>query len=512
MKIETWQKRVGLLVAIGILFSLGGNAQTVKILFDATKAETAGSADWVIDADQFNLGFGTGPAVLNGGNESNPQQVPTPAQSGITASTPETYWTGALSNWGIDCVKRSYIVETLPYNGRITYGDVSNAQDLSNYKVFIVCEPNILFTASEKTAILHFVQNGGGLFMVSDHTVSDRNNDGHDSPEIWNDLINNNGIIVNPFGFTFDLANFSETSTNIPVLPTDSLLHGPMGNVTSVKWSNGTSITLSPSINSSVRGVVYKTGSSFGNTGVMCAYARYGNGKVVAIGDSSPCDDGTGDPNDNLYNGYTLDASGNHQRLLMNATIWLTTSTVALALDQLDLYAAKGSNNSINIQWNAVQLNSLPETFSLQKSKDGVQFKEIYQVQSNNPTTSHFSFTDHELYDGPNYYRVAVSGGDRSGITYSKTVMVNGNPSSGNTLTLLPSQPGQLMIRVHATATTMGTVVLYDMQGRLVAQRKVDVVNGSQDIALGNIAQGMASYIVALYVNGNMLVQKAVAR
>jgi hypothetical protein len=48
-----------------------------------------------------------------------------------------------------------------------------------------------------------------------------------------------------------------------------------------------------------------------------------GCGKIAAISDSSPTDDGTGDPNDQLYNGYTLDANGNHRKLLMNMTIWL---------------------------------------------------------------------------------------------------------------------------------------------------------------------------------------------
>jgi len=307
-------------------FYLSVQSQTVKILFDASQAETAGNADWVIDADAHNLGFGTGPAVLNGGNESNAQKTPTPAQSGISGSTSETYWNGALSYWGIDCVRQNYIVESLPYNGQITYGNSSNTQDLSNYKVFIVCEPNIIFTATEKTAILNFVQNGGGLFMISDHDVSDRNNDGKDSPFIWNDLMTNNTVQTNPFGMTFDFVNFSQTSNNIPSLPTDSILHGIAGNVTSVQWSNGTSITLNPTQNSTVKGVVYKTGSSFGNSNVMCAYARYGNGKVAAIGDSSPCDDGSGDPNDNLYDGYIADANGNHRKLLMNITIWLATS------------------------------------------------------------------------------------------------------------------------------------------------------------------------------------------
>ena len=306
---------------------MAASAQTVKILFNSTKAETAGNADWVIDADLHNIGYTNGPPVVGQGSESNPQQIPTPAQSNITSSTSETYWNGGISAWGIDLVKKGYIVETLPYNGTITYGNSSNPQDLSNYKVFVDCEPNILYTTAEKTAIIQFVQNGGGLFMVSDHTISDRNNDGYDSPVIWNDLMSNNGIATNPFGITFDLANFSQTTTNIPTLPGDPILHGIMGDVTSAMWSNGTSITMSPTANSSVKGIIYKTGSSFGNTGVMFAYASYGNGKVVALGDSSPCDDGTGDSGDVLYNGWTGDAGGNHEKLIMNATIWLAASS-----------------------------------------------------------------------------------------------------------------------------------------------------------------------------------------
>ncbi|MEI6880660.1 MAG: hypothetical protein WCK82_04975 [Bacteroidota bacterium] len=296
-------------------------AQSIKILFDATKAETAANADWVIDEDLNNLSWNPGASI--GGSEGNAQRIPTPAQSGITASTPQSYWKGGLSAWGIDCVKKGYTVESLPYNGAITYGNASNPQDLSNYKVFILCEPNIIYTAAEKTAIMNFVQNGGGLFMVADHTISDRNNDSYDSPEILNDLMGNNSIQNNPFGMTFNLANISVTSNNIRNLPNDSILNGPMGNVTQVKWSNGTTMTINPSANTTVKGVVYNTGSSFGNNNVMVAYARYGKGKVAAIGDSSPCDDGSGDTGDALYDGWLGDAAGNHEKLIMNATIWL---------------------------------------------------------------------------------------------------------------------------------------------------------------------------------------------
>lgn len=298
-----------------------------KFLFDATKAETAGNADWVIDADVHNLKISGNTVSAGSGSESNPQQFPTPDQSTITSSTPETYWQGALSAWGIDLVKKGYIVETLPYNGKITFGDASNPQDLSKYNVFVVDEPNIEFSAPEKTAILNFVKDGGGLCMISDHYNSDRNNSGIDSPRVWNKMMQDNTVQNDPFGISFDLNYSDYTSNNIPNLPEDPMLHGEMGDVTQVAYFGATTMTLHPDDNPSVKGIFYKTGSAFGNDNVLVAYATFGKGRVFAMGDSSPADDGTGDSHDNLYNGWTKDANGNHERLIMNASIWLAGNT-----------------------------------------------------------------------------------------------------------------------------------------------------------------------------------------
>ena len=60
-------------------FTINPVSTVKRFLFDASHAETAGNADWVIDEDN-----------------SIPQQIPTPAQSTVNASTPETYWTGAI--------------------------------------------------------------------------------------------------------------------------------------------------------------------------------------------------------------------------------------------------------------------------------------------------------------------------------------------------------------------------------------------------------------------------------
>ena len=328
-------KRKLLLIAFCFV-SIASYSQTIKVLFDAKKAQMAGNADWVVDADLFNIGTGTGGAMTTGsGNEANPQRYPTPAQSGITATTAETFWKGGLSAWGVACAKLGYTVETLPNSGTISYGNTANAQDLANYKVYVVCEPNIKYTTAEKTALMQFVQNGGGLFIIADHTVSDRNNDGFDSPAIWNDFFNTNGIKTNPFGFTFDLANFSQTTTTFANLATNTILHGSAGNPTKMKFANGTSMTLNKTANANVVGLVYKTGSSTtGTAGCMFASSKYGTGKVVGLGDSSPPDDGTGDTGDVLYNGWTVDASGDHARIIMNATIWLTNTAARIGDDE----------------------------------------------------------------------------------------------------------------------------------------------------------------------------------
>ncbi len=279
-------------------------ATGASFLFDATKAETAGNADWVIDQDA-----------------SGPQRFPTPDQSTVTASTAENYWTGAFSSWGIALVKQGHHVETLPAGARITYKDGTNAQDLSNYQVYVVPEPNVLFTAAEKTAIVQYVKDGGSLFIVADHAGSDRNNDGADSITVWNDLFANNGVQGNPFGLVFNADNLSLTTTEVDQTSTDPVTRGPKGNVLSLKYSNGASMSISPAVNPSVKAAIW-TSSTHGTGNVMVAYGGFGAGRFVAIGDSSPIDDGTGHVGDRLFPGWT-DVGGSHAILVLNASAYL---------------------------------------------------------------------------------------------------------------------------------------------------------------------------------------------
>ena len=473
----------------GIFFN--ALCQPVKILFDGSKAETASNADWIPDADLHNLGFPNGYAQIGKGDEANPQIIPSPAQSGITSSTSETYWSGALSYWAVDCVKSGYTVESLPYNGRITYGDNTNTQDLKNYALFIVCEPNIKFTTTEKTALINFVLNGGGLFMISDHTASDRNNDGYDSPAIWNDLMTNNSVQKNPFGISFDLQDFSQTSSNIPNLPTDSILHGSYGSVTQVLWTSGTSMTLSPTANSTVKGIVYKTGSSFGNTSVLFAHGYYGKGKFAAIGDSSPCDDGTGDANDGLYNGYTKDAGGNHRKLLMNATIWLVTHATVLANNFLYSYLQEAPGNTDEIKW-AANAPSSKNIFVIQTSTDGRNFYSIDTIaayEGSHDYLYHFISNNNQK----EFIRIALVE-DGSAPVYSAT-MLDENKAVANIQLLQNPVHSQLQLLLQPNSNSL-TVYVYSVNGQLIIGQTIapNTINYTMDA--GKLSPGMYKLIL----------------
>jgi len=236
-------------------------------------------------------------------------------------------------------------VETLPEGTAITYGNSSNPQDLKNYDVYVVIEPNRLFTAAEKTAIMNFVANGGGLMMIADHTAattggtdsngynpSDRDGDGYDSPRVWNDLMTNNGINNNnPFGFNINYVDINEQpSTNVYTgtnADAAKVLKGAAGTASKLSFYDGSTATLYPANNETVQGLFWRNSSTNGGTtGVMALLASYGSGRIMFCGDSSPTDDGTGDTGDSLENGWSGDApSGytSHPALFLNGSLWL---------------------------------------------------------------------------------------------------------------------------------------------------------------------------------------------
>ncbi len=286
-----------------LTFLITPQAFPISILFDNTKDEQAGNADWIIDDNQ---------------------PIPLPANPAS-----EEDWQGGISAWGFSLWGEDFSVHTLPPDSSITYGDSSNSMDLSNYDLFIVPEPQLFFSSSEKMAILGYVHDGGSLFMVANHNASDRNHNGiyDDSPRVWNDL----GIDT-CFGIHFNITGephntITQTSGNVDTATGDPIINGQWGRANSLAFHGGTTMVLYPDKNHTVRGHIWMEEAAQANYDVMLVTCRYGQGRVVSIGDSSPADDGTGTPGDDLYNGWD---EASDRVIFLNSCYWLLEDALSV--------------------------------------------------------------------------------------------------------------------------------------------------------------------------------------
>ncbi|MEO5987855.1 MAG: FlgD immunoglobulin-like domain containing protein [Candidatus Eisenbacteria bacterium] len=467
-------------------FATPAFAAPPRALFDNTHAETAGNADWIIDADQ---------------------PEPIPAQATVTPATPRTYWLGGISSWGIDLVKRGYQVSTLTTAFGITYGNAGNAYDLSNFDVFIMPEPNTLFSRAESTAIFNYVSDGGGLVVVVDHMNSDRNNDGWDSPRILNAL-----GIQQAWGIrcavTGDANNsISQDSGNYTSDSADPIVNGPNGKADSLSFHGGDTFILYPANNPSVRGTFWMTGNAQSSTvNVMAARLTYGAGRVFIVGDSSPADDGSAQAgNSSIYDGWG-EVSGRDSLVFLNATQWVTRqsdvtppSVVVVSPDGGEQWDAGAS---YPVTWSASDasgVDSVTIAYSLHDSFG--PWVEIARAVANTgsyPWTTPFAYSDSGLVRVTAYDHLRNSAVDLSNARFTLGASSLGADDVAAKLALARVWPnpsrGALTLRFRLPLTTRAQVQLLDLAGRVVWSRDFATMPaGEHDVAWdGRDAAGRA--------------------
>ncbi len=273
------------------------NPGVAKILFDAAHGVTSGNADWRID-------------------ESSPK--PTPSNP-----TSEKSWNGGISRWAFELYKtKNYDIYNTTSSTQISYG-TSSSLDLKNFDIFVSCEPNKPYNASEKAALMNFIKNGGHFILITDHKISDRDHDGWDSPRVANDFFTNNSVENNPFGIT--VPHDSEGyGTNVTgkyknMNSKSSVINGPFGVVKQINFHNGSEFIVDKT-----KGGTILAWSSFSESDskAISVIVPYKKGWFAILGDSSPVDDGTGNSHDKLYDGWDEADDG---AFLMNLTDFMRT-------------------------------------------------------------------------------------------------------------------------------------------------------------------------------------------
>jgi hypothetical protein len=229
-----------------------------KVLFDAGHAQTAGNADWTVE--------------------------------------------GGYSEFADALKKKGFEVDS------VTSIQPDSLKDVA---VLILPEPNKNYTPEEKSAIDRFVQEGGGVYFIGDHIDSDRDHDGWDSVEIFNGYQKGNsseGWVGKTYGFTFNESSFSED-------PIRNIRQTPLTKgVDEVGSWAGT--TMHVTDNKKVEADVQPSGQK----DPYHIHGTVGKGRFAALGDSSPYDDGKGEPGDRLHpNWFDYD----HSALAVNTVEWL---------------------------------------------------------------------------------------------------------------------------------------------------------------------------------------------
>ncbi len=197
---------------------------------------------------------------------------------------------------------------------------------LARCTIFVVGEPNSRFTDDEERALVEWVRSGGSLYLIADHTGSDRNNDGFDSIGVFNRF-------TPEFGFTFEEAWIKRMSP----IPVPAGLHEVFRDVPAVGLWGGTVARVTGQAARGLLEVKYKDKTGAERSGHYLVVAEPGRGRVVALGDSSPYDDGSADgPGFEVHDGYNLVDHGFRQ-LSHNTIAWLARRDVASARIPFDL-------------------------------------------------------------------------------------------------------------------------------------------------------------------------------
>ena len=295
----------------------------VSVIYDDTHGQTAENADWVIDGAYSEM---CGMLIENGFDIDNLSEESS--------------------------------------NGRFT------ADLLKKYDAIILAEPNNPYSEEESNLFVEFVKNGGGMFIIGDHDHSDRDKDGWDAVSILN-------VFTTKFGFRLqkDLILYEA-----PLAGQINKQHPAMYGFRAVGvWAGGT-FDVFEAPEAKAEGLVYSAISK----SPYIVVSEYGKGRVFAIGDSSPFDDGTGSERTQSAKGKKLHDSYDsfcysHPQIAFNAMSWVTGKNPdkRIPSKQVPLhYEALESEKSINILIDAAHGNASGdkmETFERHMKKNGLK-------------------------------------------------------------------------------------------------------------------------------------------
>ncbi|WP_132944616.1 DNA-binding protein [Tumebacillus sp. BK434] len=408
-----------------------------KVLFDNTHGQTAGAADWVIN--------------------------------------------GAFSDFGNALANDGFYVKELRKSTPITL------TDLSGYDVFVIGEANIPYKATEQSAMLQYVQNGGAIFFIGDHYNADRNKNRWDANEVFNGY--RRGAWTNPakgmsaeeaastamqgvtssdwlgqnFGIRFRYNALGDITAN-NIVPSAQAFGITAGVSTVAMHAGATLAVLDPN---KAKGIVYlpTTTSKWASAvdqgnyngggvaeGPYAAVSKVGLGKAAFIGDSSPVEDATPrylreetGTSKTTYAGWS---EQNDATLMVNIINWLSKKESYTALNQVSGLTLDTPTALLAMETPSTSTEPQPEPWAAPatgyKWWDPTTFKAgSYGAGSTTPPATGFSFVHQSILpnSGSTFQVKVVADGLAANTTVS-TYNIGVYTSSGTQVAITQNSNG----------------------------------------------------------------------
>ncbi|HEV2832890.1 MAG TPA: T9SS type A sorting domain-containing protein [Hanamia sp.] len=179
------------------------------------------------------------------------------------------------------------------------------------------------------------------------------------------------------------------------------------------------------------------------------------------------------------------------------------TSVLPVTLSAFDVGT---QNNHPFLSW-TTQTEINVDYFSIRRSTNGIDFKEIGKVTAagNSTSENNYSFSDEEVLKGINYVYYALAIIDEDGKTQLSPIKIYKYPTTASRIiTSLSPNPvsgmGHLMLQFNADKAGVMMVQLIDMHGQTVLKTKLSAERGINNghIHLGDVPSGVYTIYFSL--------------
>ncbi len=188
-----------------------------------------------------------------------------------------------------------------------------------------------------------------------------------------------------------------------------------------------------------------------------------------------------------------------------------------LPIELLYFNASLTDEKTVALNW-ATELEINNELFTIERSIDGVEFEEVFNVAGagNSVQTLYYTATDLNPLEGVSYYRLKQTDFDGA-FEYSDLVTVNNVAETVIDINIYPNPVTESTFIIdlgsgtfNANDDVMGTARVINMLGEMITMQTVSSTGSSKVTLPENLSKGI--YILQLEINNNVTTKRFVTK